>query len=98
MKTCLKCPGSDSSGMNLSNQERNTPPAVSSSPGNSIFLFSNLNFFEWFAILKIFGTVCSSKKNSWNTYEFLGWLSIRNEKVRVSEKRGTNFKNIYNLR
>ena len=31
-------------------------------------------------------------------YEFLGWLSIRNEKVRVSEKRGTNFENIYNLR
>ena len=27
----------------------------------------------------------------WNTFVFLGWLSIQNVKVRVSEKKGTNF-------
>ena len=52
-------------------------------------------FFEWFGIQKIFRTVCSSEKNFFGTllpphypktYDFSGWLSIRNEIIRVSEK------------
>ena len=38
--------------------ERNTPPAVSLSPGNSTFFFQFFNFFfEWIAVPKIFRTV-----------------------------------------
>ena len=65
-----------------------------------LFLFFKLPsfnvFFEWFGIQKIFGTVCSSQKKKkfetllpphyLKTYDFSGWLSIRNEIVRVSEK------------